>query len=310
MTTTVSLNCPRCTAVLGPTLLPKPRKTTTGFASCDRRCDACGIGFSNGVDATTIYLDPLHNLPPEVHEGALATIGASLNERNRKSKEERFGFSTSEDAVTWTVFSWLARENPAALIHLGERIRLRPSRPPAVHLWGVAVPAAERSTLADRLSRVLNKGLKEASDSHTEPDVILDFGTEGIVIIEVKHRSGNDVQPGKFARKFDRYVQDTDAFADPALATASAHYELTRNWRVGRDLADSAAFRLVNLGPAKLFERRAGEKLATFEASLSREHDRDFIRLPWADFLFDIESATGPLPTWLSGWLSTRGIPA
>src|SRR5690349_19283188 len=97
------LRCPSCGRPLGPTNLPKPRRTTTSFETCERRCVDCGIGFSNGHAPTTIYRDPVHNLPVEARSGALVTIRASLNVRNRGSKETRLGFETSEDAVTWTV---------------------------------------------------------------------------------------------------------------------------------------------------------------------------------------------------------------
>lgn len=305
----VSLRCPRCLASLGPAVLPKPRRTTTSFKSCDRRCEPCGIGFSNGDVPTTITRDPLDNLPEEVRDGAMAALRASLNERNRANKETRFGFSTSEDAVTWAVFAWLARERSGALVHLGRRFGLSPTRPPAVHLWGVRISAGGGALLADRV-RTLLLAVGESASSLTEPDVMLDFGSEGLAIVEVKHRAGNDVQPAKHAYKFDRYVRRTHAFVDAERATQAAHYELTRNWRLGHDLAGPVPFRLVNLGPRSLFELPAKRGLDAFESSLALGDAHSFVRMTWPDFLTDLQAATGPLPSWLAGWLRQRGISA
>jgi hypothetical protein len=301
------LRCPACGAAVGPSILPPPRRKARSFECCERRCDPCGVGYSNGQQPTTIYRDPRDNLPFEVRDGALDAIRGSLNELNRSSKEVNFGFSTSEDAVTWTVFSWLATQSPAGLIRLGERLGLTSASAPSVLLWGVPVPANPVSDTRDRIIAALD-ALGERSASRTEPDVCLDYGAAGVVLIEVKHKSENKPQRLKDADKFDRYVLDTGAFADPQLATRSAHYELARNWRLGHDLAGDRPFRLVNLGPTMLFRGRAGQSLDSFEATLARGDRRAFVRLTWADLLSDTQAATGPLPTWLAGWLSHRGI--
>jgi hypothetical protein len=54
---------------------------------------------------TIIFRDHLDNVPAAVRSGAFRALSCSLNVRNRGSKREKFRFSTSEDAVTWTVFS-------------------------------------------------------------------------------------------------------------------------------------------------------------------------------------------------------------
>lgn len=307
--TGVQLLCPGCGADVGPAVLARHSGTTRRFDGCDRRCEPCGIGFSNGPVPTMIYRDPLHNVPVEVRAGAIDVLKRSLNVGARAKKLKCFGFSTSEDAVTWAVFAWLARERSQALVHLGHRIGLSPTRPPAVHLWGVRISDGGDVPLAGRIRAVL-LGLGESATSFTEPDVMLDFGPEGLAIVEVKHRAGNDVQPAENAYKFERYVSGTDAFADADRATQAAHYELTRNWRLGHDLAGPAPFRLVNLGPPSLFELPAKRGLDAFESSLALGDARSFVRLSWPDFLTDLQTATGPLPAWLAGWLTQRGISA
>jgi hypothetical protein len=84
----------------------------TQFDDCLRRCEPCGIGASNASDrgaVTFIHRDPLGNIPVESREGASEALAQALNIRNRESKRRRFGFSTSEDAVTWVVFMHLLR---------------------------------------------------------------------------------------------------------------------------------------------------------------------------------------------------------
>ena len=89
------------------------------YEECLRRCLACRVAFSNAkTTPTLIHFDPLGNVPFEVRQGALQTLSAAINLRNRNNKIKKFGFSTSEDAVTWTVFSFLAQHRPDVLLQL------------------------------------------------------------------------------------------------------------------------------------------------------------------------------------------------
>jgi len=209
--------------------------------------------------------------------------------------------------VTWTRFSWLASRSPAALVRLGERLHLAPVDAPSVLLWGVPLQAGLGANARAGVIAALD-ALGETPVSRTEPDVCPEYGEAGVVVVELKHRAGNDVQRAEYFYKFDRYLRDTEAFGDPHGARSSGYYELARNWRLGRDLAGARPFRLVNLGPNTLFQGKAGQMLDVFEGTLARGEHRAFVRLTWADFLSDTEAATGPLPTWLAGWLSHRGI--
>lgn len=303
---TLDLKCPSCNDAIGPVSLPRPRAAATSYQSCIRRCDRCGIGFSNGDVPTRIFRDPVHNVPEEVRAGALDTLRQSLNTRNLTNKEARFGFETSEDAITWAIFSWLVHEQPQALSGIGRSLGLQATSPPDVFLWGAHVPANGSSPLPTILRERL-RALGENEKSLTEPDVMLDFRAQGLVIVEVKHRAANDVQPASGANKFDRYLGDCAAFANAEVVRETGLYELTRNWRVGFELAAARPFRLVNLGPASLFAAPANERLDRFESALACGPDRAFVRLDWPAFFRTLETSAA-LPPWLTGWLQDRDI--
>src|SRR5215475_9289651 len=160
------LRCPRCKHQISAVECTGKTPVVKSFADCLRRCEPCGVGASNSVNRPTwVYRDPLENIPMQSREGVNDALNLALNQRSRKSKRVRFGFSTSEDAVTWVVFTHLLR-SPIDNCARGLEIR-------------------------ERLEK-LCVSLGERSDSFSEPDVIIDFGEGGVVFIEVKYRSKND----------------------------------------------------------------------------------------------------------------------
>src|SRR5262245_31454258 len=91
--------CPDCGRSVGPVLfIPDYRggpPTARAYGACLRRCETCGVGFSNAQDparVVMIHRDPLRNIPAEVADGAREALAAALNERNRANKLEKFGF--------------------------------------------------------------------------------------------------------------------------------------------------------------------------------------------------------------------------
>jgi hypothetical protein len=149
---------------------------------------------------------------------------------------------------------------------------------PVMLLWGAPVPRADTraQSLQQELAATATR-IGEHATKRTEPDVILDFGPDGVLLIEVKHRSGNEVNPGG---NWGRYVCD-ECFDDIELAQQSSLYELVRNWRVAWEIAGSRPFALVNLGPARLFGR---DSLSTFTRSLGAPGRGRFLALSWEDF--------------------------
>jgi len=298
------LCCPVCGAPLNPLVLPA--KPVYEYKDCLRRCDACGVGYSNAREnPTTIYKDPLKNIPVEAREGVEMVLAQTLNEKSRVTKRRRFGFSTSEDAVTWVVFSFLALHAPLGLSGLGQRLLHFPNAgKPTLLLWGAPVPAdSAGSELRARLVEVLDS-IGEDKKRRSEPDVVLDYGPAGLAFIEVKLHAGNDVAKLADAVKFDRYVMNTSAVVVPTAVKSSQMYELARNWRIGWDLAGQPPFRLVNLGPSSLFTQ--SERLDSFEKGLAISTARRFLRLTWSSLLGDVASDLGGLPEWLEYWLGPR----
>jgi hypothetical protein len=107
------LICPQCDEFMTERQCIGTIPTATSFEDCLRRCERHNIGASNTQNgtATYIYRDPLQNIPDASREGAIEALMNALNELNRPSKVRRFGFSTSEDAVTWVVFTHLLRSD-------------------------------------------------------------------------------------------------------------------------------------------------------------------------------------------------------
>ena len=186
--------------------------------------------------------------------GPRDAFGADSQREESRDKLRRFGFSTSEDAVTWVVFGYLALHAARGLSGLAQRL-----------LAG--------SELRARLVDILDS-IGEDKKRRSEPDVVLDYGSAGLAVIEVKLHAANDEAKPADVAKFDKYLRDTSAFGDPSKVKKSRMYELSRNWRIGWDLAGQRPFRLVNLGPAALFKQ--SERLDSFERGLAISPSRRF----------------------------------
>jgi len=104
-----SLLCPVCGNQLSPR--EGARVSVSSYDDCLRRCEWCGIGFSNAVqNPVKIFHSSEAAVPSEVRNGLRAALASSINHTNRRNKEKKFVFETSEDAITWTVFRGLQRE--------------------------------------------------------------------------------------------------------------------------------------------------------------------------------------------------------
>jgi hypothetical protein len=307
MTELISLICPSCDGPIAAVRLLDKAPVAKRFEDCLRRCEACGVAASNAAhsrDVTFIYRDPLENIPIESREGAIDALSRSLNVRSRQSKRSRFGFTTSEDALTWVVFTYLLRSGQ--LVAALQRIELiaekTPTTAPVLLLWGVPIGTTTRGIELRSQLRTLCASLKEDPTSFSEPDVIIDFGEGGLVFIEVKYRSGNDQKLDSYLG-WSRYESAAGMTWQFDEVKASGCYELARNWRLLKGLANDRPATLVNLGPAKLFSGAEGERLTRFINALSPDEHSQFKKVGWSDLL---EVVLTTAPNWIVQYCESR----
>jgi hypothetical protein len=273
---------------------------TTSYKTCLYQC-CCGRHYSNTASAesrTCIVCSPELNVPTAVRDGVEGVLDASLNIRNLAAKRAKFCFSTSEDAVTWTVFRWLERAGQLAVVAEAAGADT-PAGAPDLLLWGAPMGSGEKVRL--ELVSVLDE-LGEPSTRRSEPDVVIAWA-DLAVIVEVKYRSPNDVKPnyGHFGRYFDR----PDLFELPPEEIAQQGlYELVRNWRIGAALAKQTGrrFALVNLGPRQLATQGPG-----LEATFKQSAARSFTSLAWSTLL-GAARRREPFPEWLDAFVADRGL--
>jgi hypothetical protein len=289
----------------GRTIVPDPAFvesvwSATSYATCVYRCQ-CGRGYSNAKSAkerTCITDAPERNVPAEVTDGLQEVLLESMNVLNRAAKREKFCFATSEDAVTWTIFRWLADVDSLALVLQAAGLRT-PEGHPELLLWGA--PVRGGTELQADLIAVCDE-LGEDPLGRSEPDVVIAWPGD-LAFVEVKYQAPNDVKPGY--PNFRLYTERADIFALPAgQVAATGYYELVRNWRIGVALAESSgrAFALINLGPRRLAGRTPG--LAnTFKTSPGRA----FASVSWSDLLAAIAADLDP-PRWLSDFIAEREL--
>lgn len=302
------LVCPKCSQPIAAIELMQRIPTATSFKDCLRRCDPCGIGASNTADprVTYIHRDPLENIPLESREYASEALRQALNVRNRSSKLSRFGFSTSEDAITWVVFTYLLRSGN--LLETLKRCGLISNRisatAPTLLLWGTPIDSGPRGTEIKQQLIDLCASLQEDANSFSEPDVIIDLGEDSLVFIEVKYLSGNNSKSADYSG-WSRYVSAPRLAWQIENIKASGCYELARNWCLLKNLAGERASTLVNLGPVNLFSGKEGARLNRFVAALSTDERSHFVKLTWSELLginFD------NMPVWFERFCRERRL--
>lgn len=308
-----SIICPKCDQLIeSDNYAPNSRggaPPATSFDACLRRCNECGIGFSNAQNPSSvvkIYHNPLDNIPPEGHDGALETVLNALNQLNRENKLKKFAFETSEDAVTWTVFNYLKQKRflCGSLKLSGVDWLIQKDIEPTVLLWGVPVPYSDRRgiDIRETLSTILDQ-IGEDPQKYSEPDVILDFRDIGVVVIEVKYRSPNDALDEK-SPKWERYLHNSSAFADINVIKKAGYYELARNWLIAWEFAGDRPMTLINLGPDAIFKRDDGKKIREFSKCLRQNKIHKFIDVTWTRFLEGVSDH----PQWFDRYLKERGL--
>ena len=290
--------------------LESPPPAATGYDSCLRQCDRCQIGASNAADpsaVTFIYRDPIKNIPAEIVDGAAECLQGSLNRQNLTTKRRRFGFSTSEDAVTWVVFAYLLRSGQLvrALKQCGVVMDSGSASEPSLLLWGSPVDASQPAMAIQARVVGLCDTVGEDRQSRSEPDVVIDLGNAGVIFVEVKYLSGNDSKPSDYPG-WSRYMGKAGVFRDEAEVRASGCYELARNWRLLKGVAGDRPAILVNLGPKRLFVGPESERLQRFTDALVTDRSSRFIKLTWIQLLQEITDT----PAWFDRFVDSRHLNA
>lgn len=296
-----SLACECGATVVSDEFMPNSRggaSTASGFDSCLRRCEACGIGFSNcwnPSDVKRILRDPFVGLAAYVAEGCDRALAECLNQSHARKKKADFQSLSSEDHATWTVMRFLQHERL-----LGQAFR-RPGIEPVMLIWGVPVPnnSVEGCALREKIITICDD-LKEQPKFRSEPDVVLDFGEAGIVIVEAKLWSPNEFREPSYGG-WPKYLNDA-VYRDPGCARAIGYYQLARNWRIACELAGERPFTLVNLGLE--YTRDETRELARLRLSFRTSARRRFVLRRWKTLLSGIA-----IPTWLSAYARRRAIP-
>ena len=146
--------------------------------------------------------------------------------------------------------------------------------------------------------------LQEDPNSFSEPDVIIDLGEDGLVFIEVKHLSGNDLKPVDYPG-WSRYASAARLSWRIEDVKALGCYELARNWCLLKGVSGERPATLVNLGPARLFGSAEGARLDRFLAALGTDTRSHFMKVTWSDLL---GSRMGEFADWFSQFCRSRGL--
>lgn len=275
-----SIECPSCNKLIQS--IDGERKTVNKFEDCLRNCFDCGIGFSNAKsNPTIIYREPEQNIPNSLRLNWQSVLYNSVNTRNRKNKLKKFAFGTSEDALSWSVFSYLKKHD--LLGTFTRSLNIKTKGKGELYLWGVNV---DNPSLDDSLTQKLFEAsdyFLEKSNSITEPDVILHFPDSALIVIEVKYLSKNEIK--KDRNKLEKYIRRaSNYYSNEEKAIISCHYELIRNWSIGNCISSDLPFHLVNLGKENLFKDKNSAKLKLFTESLALQSGmREFKKLTWKE---------------------------
>lgn len=190
-----------------------------------------------------------------------------------KAETHRICHETSEDAMTWNVFSRLARGSLLPML-LSKLSPLDVKGEPELYLWGLKISLDDSSvpTLFNPLENARKTFEKGIARFLTEPDIMLYVPGQLLVLVEAKFTSGNtiafsnsthdlpDEKPKSRDGILKRYAP-TSLSNDALLAPASSgpfYSQLYRNLVFAKHMANELGVRwgLVNLVSEKQILKR------------------------------------------------------
>jgi hypothetical protein len=220
-----------------------------------------------------IYKNFTENIPESLRLNLEYTLRNSVNLTNRENKKHKFAFSTSEDALTWSFFSYFVINN--RLKDLLELLNIDSNDSCyEIYLWGVNISSQIIKT--DLFQQFIDTSnfFNEDKLKRTEPDVMIKLSNT-LIFIEVKYKSPNEVKTD--IEKFKKYLIPN---IDTNKLFKSGHYELYRNWAFASKMSSGADFKIINLAPKKLFTDKNQIKLNLFEDSINSKNGK-FSKISW-----------------------------
>ena len=239
--------------------------------------------YYNGQDASSRSEAALRNIVFERDYFEKHVLGNAA-----KAESHRICHETSEDAVTWNVFSRLTNARMLQPL-LSSLTNVSVNCEPELYLWGLNI------RLNDPATPPLFPALKSARDTFeagiskflTEPDIMLYVPGHVLVLVEAKFTSGNtialdngahdtiDAKPKSRAGLLERYelperLRDKLVYPSSSLPFYS---QLYRNLVFAIFMADrlGVKWHLVNLVGKKQFVQR--QKLPNFQDPTPVIHD-------------------------------------
>ncbi len=227
--------------------------------------------YYNGADATAKRDAALRNILFERDY-----FNDHILRHPAKAEKGRFCHETSEDALTWNVFSRLASTRSLAML-LSAFTDVSLKKEPELYLWGLSVRLGDSSkpALFPQLKCARKAFEEDVRRFKTEPDIMLYVPGQLLVLMEAKFTSGNTVasdnmyddRPGEKPRSrkgiIERYTPGKlphgTLLAPPS--SGAFYSQLYRNLVFAIYMANELKVRwgLVNLVCEGRFRQRQGE---------------------------------------------------
>ena len=275
-----SLLCPKCGSTLRdiPTIGYPPLL----FKKCRRRCDPCGVGYSNArKNPVLIYEKFEDSIPKDVRNGLSAALSRTFNIANQFSKRENFCSEHSEDAVTWTIFKYMMMDPLLPGSFPAKVAKFSVGVDSEVLLWGAPITTINHDARASFIKASTIVG--EKANYRTEPDVIMDYGKYGLIFIECKYLSPNSIKPPMF-KGWDKY-DSPQYFKNFANVRQGGLYQLTRMWRMGNEMAENRPFTLINIVRKSDLAHVQAYNRIHFGDLIQRRRSSHFITISWDTIL-------------------------
>jgi len=224
---------------------------------------------------------------------------AHFLQNTKKVGGHRLSWENSEDAVTYNVFTELARTQNALRQLLKDVTGTAPNNPVELYLWGYRIDLASNTApYYPYLNQLINE-LEPGISIATEPDIILRVPGDMLVFIEAKFTSENSLSKDRPAKEGEnphsaremvqRYVEQNPFLAEanpfaPDRFPAVIYGQLFRNLvfcASAAKLEGIEKWAVVNLRAQKFMEIRAEEVESEVKELLLPAHQGRFKHYTW-----------------------------